>query len=101
MILKIQGYGMDYDWWLYDNLCKVRHFQITLERKNLDKYIEGHNAFMYMIPEAESDWSGDSNVVILTTVIARQAHDDQEVVFIVSTRMFLMTDEGKTIDCLN
>jgi len=96
MILKFKGLKSDVknhqipetEWWFYDNFKKIRYSWVKYG--SVKEHTE--NYYTIIIP---NDVKDDENCI---EVCAR--HGNDEIMFLLKTTVFILNDDGKTIEHL-
>jgi hypothetical protein len=99
MILKVQRYDEDQEWWILDNIRKISiskefyHSGVPTVPDGMDMYI------FDVRPSCDCDNTNDhcSDCVGYYILICRM-EDDSEYAMAFDTLAYLLNDEGKTIE---
>jgi hypothetical protein len=98
MILKVRNSG---DWWIWDNICKVRYTSKKFKEVDFKGYIDHHCPDIILAKDFSEVAGGNLDYIKSFIEICYRDKDDNEKLVLFDDVGYLCSDEGKTIERLS
>ena len=100
MILKVQRYNMEQNWWIIDNIKKISTTHTLLKRPGCENHAEIVLFDVYNdVCKCTSEEGACANCIKYIRLICR-SNDGNEFCVVFDTTAYILNDNGKTIEKL-